>query len=170
MRSAFTQAGFYPFEGPSTTDLSLIPLSIRYKLDRAEIKLHLAQWQQISLDDRQRLLDTRCGSATEVAGYRALLIEIIERYFSAPPTSQPLSDDAPWADRSRWPQVVIDQCGKQSITLRPVQQWQGLSDMDRHALFVLGRSKHAHDEFIAAMRLFFGDEKSDDPGLYRDNA
>lgn len=169
MRSAFTQAGFYPFEGPSTTDLSLIPLSIRYKLDRAEIKLHLSQWQKISLNHRQRLLDTSCGSATEVEVYRALLNEIIEHYFSAPPTSLPLSNDAPWADRSRWPQVVIDQCAKQTISLRPVEQWQALSDMDRHALFVLGRSKHAHEEFIAAMSLFFGDEKRMDPGLRRDN-
>jgi hypothetical protein len=170
MRSAFTQAGFYPFEGPSTTDLSLIPLSIRYKLDRAEIKLHLSQWQQISLNDRHRLLDTSCGSATEVEAYRALLTEIIERYFSVPPTSHPLSDDAPWANRSHWPRVVIDQCGKQSIRLRPIEQWQGLSDMDRHALFILGRSKHAHEEFIAAMRLFFGDEASADPDPGRDNA
>ena len=155
MRSAFTQAGFYPFEGPATIDLSLIPLSIRYKLDRAEIKLHLTQWQKISIDDRQRLLDTPCSNAIEVATYRALLLEIIERYFSEPPTSHPLSDDQPWADRSRWPQVVIEQSENQSIALPPVGNWQALSEMDRHALFVLGRSKHAHQEFIAAMNLFF---------------
>lgn len=170
MRSAFTQAGFYPFEGPSTTDLSLIPLSIRYKLDRSEIKLHLAQWQQISLDDRQRLLDTSCGSATEVAGYRALLTEIIERYFSAPPTSHAPISNAPWADSSRWPQVVIEQCRIQSITLPPVERWQSLSGVDRHALFVLGRSKHAQEEFIAAMCLFFGDEKSVNPDPYGNDA
>jgi hypothetical protein len=157
MRSAFTQAGFYPFEGPATIDLSLIPLSIRYKLDRAEIKLHLTQWQKISLDDRQRLLDTPCGTATEVIAYRALLLELIERYFSAPPTSHPLTSDEPWANSSRWPQVVIEQSEKQSTALPPVEKWQTLSEIDRHALFVLGRSKHAHEEFIAAMALFFKD-------------
>jgi hypothetical protein len=157
MRSAFTQAGFYPFEGPATIDLSLIPLSIRYKLDRAEIKLHLTQWQKISLDDRQRLLDTPCGTATEVIAYRALLLELIERYFSAPPTSHPLTSDEPWANSSRWPQVVIEQSEKQSTALPPVEKWQTLSEIDRHALFVLGRSKHAHEEFIAAMALFFRD-------------
>jgi hypothetical protein len=157
MRSAFTQAGFYPFEGPATIDLSLIPLSIRYKLDRAEIKLHLTQWQKISLDDRQRLLDTPCGTATEVIAYRALLLELIERYFSAPPTSHPLTSDEPWANSSRWPQVVIEQSEKQSTALPPVEKWQTLSEIDRHALFVLGRSKHAHEEFIAAVALFFKD-------------
>ena len=157
MRSAFTQAGFYPFEGPATIDLSLIPLSIRYKLDRAEIKLHLTQWQKISLDDRQRLLDTPCGTATEVIAYRALLLELIERYFSAPPTSHPLTGDEPWANSSRWPQVVIEQSEKQSTALPPVEKWQTLSEIDRHALFVLGRSKHAHEEFIAAVALFFKD-------------
>jgi hypothetical protein len=157
MRSAFTQAGFYPFEGPATIDLSLIPLSIRYKLDRAEIKLHLSQWQKISIDDRQRLLDTPCGTATEVIAYRALLLELIERYFSAPPTSHPLTSDEPWANSSRWPQVVIEQSEKQSTALPPVEKWQTLSEIDRHALFVLGRSKHAHEEFIAAVALFFKD-------------
>ena len=157
MRSAFSQAGFYPFEGPATIDLSLIPLSIRYKLDRAEIKLHLTQWQKISLDDRQRLLDTPCGTATEVIAYRALLLELIERYFSAPPTSHPLTSDEPWANSSRWPQVVIEQSEKQSTALPPVEKWQTLSEIDRHALFVLGRSKHAHQEFIAAVALFFKD-------------
>jgi hypothetical protein len=157
MRSAFTQAGFYPFEGLATIDLSLIPLSIRYKLDRAEIKLHLTQWQKISLDDRQRLLDTPCSTATEVIAYRALLLELIERYFSAPPTSHPLTSDEPWANSSRWPQVVIEQSEKQSTALPPVEKWQTLSEIDRHALFVLGRSKHAHQEFIAAVALFFKD-------------
>lgn len=155
MQSAFTEGGVYPFEGPSTIDLSLIPLSIRYKLDRAEIKLHLTQWQTLSLIDRQRLLHTPCGSVSEVQAYRALLIEIIERCFSAPPTSHPLSEDEPWADRSCWPQVVIALCAHLSIALPPLAQWQALSEMDRHALFVLGRSKHAHEEFIAAMNLFF---------------
>lgn len=155
MRSAFTQAGFYPFEGPETIDLSLIPLSIRYKLDRAEIKLHLSQWQKISIDDRQRLLETPCGTATELTTYRALLLELIERYFSESPTFHPLTSDEPWANSLRWPQVVIEQSEKQSTALPPVEQWQTLSEMDRHALFVLGRSKHAHQEFVAAMNLFF---------------
>ena len=107
--------------------------------------------------DRQRLLDTPCGTATEVIAYRALLLELIERYFSAPPTSHPLTSDEPWANSSRWPQVVIEQSEKQSTVLPPVGRWKALSEIDRHALFVLGRSKHAHEEFIAAMTLFFKD-------------
>lgn len=165
MQSAFTHAGFYPFEGPTTTDLSLIPLSIRYKLDRAEIKLHLTQWQTISHHDRQRLLDTPCMTKAEAHAYRALLTEIIDRYFAAPSTPHPLSPAEPWADLSRWPEVVMVQCEHHSITLPPLTEWQALSDMDRHALFVLGRSKHSHEEFISAMRLFFGDKKSMDPGV-----
>jgi hypothetical protein len=80
---------------------------------------------------------------------------LIERYFSEPPTSHPLPSDEPWADSSRWPQVVIEQSEKQSTALPPVEKWQTLSEIDRHALFVLGRSKHAHEEFIAAVALFF---------------
>ena len=44
MNTADASEGFYPFEGPDATSLALIPLSIRYKLDCAQIKLHLPQW------------------------------------------------------------------------------------------------------------------------------
>jgi len=58
---------------------------------------------------------------------------------------------------SAWPEAVIDQCSNYRITLPAVEHWRSLSEADRHALFVLGRSKHSHAEFVAAMRLFFGE-------------
>lgn len=155
MSSAFAPDGFYPFEGLPTTSLELIPLLVRYKLDCAEVKLHLSQWQSLSVDERALLLDQACRAADEVRTYRERLSEMINRHHAVPPTSQALTGDEPWRDLSRWPEVVVNQCGKQQLPLPSIEQWRALAEADRHALFVLGRSKHSAMEFVAAMKLFF---------------
>ncbi len=155
MSSAFAPDGFYPFEGPSTTGLELIPLSVRYKLDCAEIKLHLPQWQALSLVERAQLTGWHCETAAQILLYRERLQGLLDRRLGVQATPHPLAGDEAWRELSRWPQVVIDQCDAQSVVLPAVVHWAGLSAADRHALFVLGRSRHSQAEFVAAMRLFF---------------
>ena len=155
MPSAFATDGFYSFEGPATTSLELIPLSVRYKLDCAEVKLHLQQWQVLSLDERRLLVRQACTSSDEIHQYRALLADMIDRHHAVGTTPHPLSGDEPWRELSQWPLVVVEQCLKQAVDLPTIEKWKALGEMDRHALFVLGRSNHAHQEFIAAMNLFF---------------
>ncbi len=157
MTSAFASEGFYPFEGPATLSLELIPLSVRHKLDCAQVKLHLPQWQALNVDERAQLVRHACTSPDEVQAYCALLNELIDRHHAVPPTPHPLEGDEPWRDLSRWPAMVADQCGKQQQVLPPLERWKALGEADRHALFVLGRSKHSQPEFVAAMRLFFGE-------------
>jgi hypothetical protein len=156
MTSAFAPDGFYPFEGPATISLELIPLSVRHKLDCAEVKLHLSQWQALGVDERALLVSQPCITDDEVRNYRELLNEMIDRHHAVPPTTHPLESDAPWRALSCWPRVIVDQCNNQSVALPPLDCWQSLSQADRHALFVLGRSRHSQAEFIGAMQLFFG--------------
>lgn len=156
MTSAYTFEGFYPFEGPAATSLELIPLTLRHKLDCAEVKLHLRQWQAFSGDERRLLLGQACTSAAGVQAYRALLLDLIQRHHAVAPTPHSAPGNEPWRDVSRWPQVVMDQCDRQQLRLPSLACWQTLEEADRHALFVLGRSQHSALEFAAAMRLFFG--------------
>ena len=58
-------------------DLDLIPRSVRDKLDRVHIKLHLKEWQQLSLDERARLRDAACDTPVEVEAYRRQLEEMV---------------------------------------------------------------------------------------------
>lgn len=41
-------------------DLALIPRSLRDKLDRVGIKLHLEEWERFTLAERRRLVDQAC--------------------------------------------------------------------------------------------------------------
>jgi len=57
--------------------LELMPRSVRNKLDRVGIKLHLAEWSQLTLDERARLRDRACESRDEVDQYRTELEELV---------------------------------------------------------------------------------------------
>jgi hypothetical protein len=60
-------------------DLDLIPRSVRDKLDRVGIKLHLRDWQKLSLVERENLVRQPCESSEEVDLYRRSLEELIRR-------------------------------------------------------------------------------------------
>lgn len=57
--------------------LWLVPREVRDKLDRIAVKLHLREWQGLSLAARQRLCDQPCTSASDAEALRALLRELL---------------------------------------------------------------------------------------------
>ncbi len=154
MSSSATPPGLYPFESDETLSLAIIPLTVRYKLDVCEVKLHLQQWQKLTLADRQALVAAAFASQADIDACSKLLHALVDRHFGEAATAHPLSGDAPWLDASRWPQDVIDQCERESLALPPVERWSMLDEAQRHALFVLGRSKHSQREFRAALSSF----------------
>ena len=60
-------------------DLEFIPRSVRAKLDRIGVKLHLNDWQSFSFVERRHLCDEACKSPAEVASYGARLADLIRR-------------------------------------------------------------------------------------------
>lgn len=70
-------------------ELDLIPRSVRDKLDRVGIKLHLKEWQQLSLAERRQLCDSACDSPLQIEAYRHQLEEMVHRHTGRLP--QPLT-------------------------------------------------------------------------------
>ena len=66
-------------------DLTLIPRALRDKLDRVGIKLHLSQWQQLTGDERRRLVEQACETPAEIEHYRAELSALIQQRTGRPP-------------------------------------------------------------------------------------
>lgn len=156
MSSTVTPPGFYAFESEDTLSLALIPLSVRYKLDVCEIKLHLQQWQKLPPEDRRALLAAPFAGEADIDACRQLLHHLVDKHFGEAATAHPLTGDEAWLDASRWPQVIIDQCEREALRLPAVEQWGRLDEAHRHALFVLGRSRHSQREFTEALRQFCG--------------
>ncbi len=57
--------------------LELMPRVVRDKLDRVGIKLHLAEWQQLTMAEREQLRDRACLAAADVESYRAELDRMV---------------------------------------------------------------------------------------------
>ncbi len=70
-------------------DLELIPRSVRDKLDRVGIKLHLKDWKTLSLTERRQLRDQPCESQMEAERYRTDLEGLIRQRTGSEPDYQP---------------------------------------------------------------------------------
>jgi len=62
------------------SDLDLIPRTVRDKLDRSGIKLHLKQWQALSFDARRMLVDLPGGSPAEVVAWAIELERLVQSH------------------------------------------------------------------------------------------
>lgn len=65
-------------------NLELIPRAVRDKLDRVRIKLHLKEWQALTLAERRRLRDLPCSSAEELQRYGTEVRELVQRVTGKP--------------------------------------------------------------------------------------
>ena len=61
-------------------DLELMPRSVRDKLDRVGIKLHLREWALLTLDERRGLVAAACASDAEAARYAAQVDALVRHY------------------------------------------------------------------------------------------
>lgn len=59
--------------------LELMPRGVRDKLDRVGIKLHLRDWQELTMSDRERLRDLPCTTTQDVAAYAAEVDRLVRR-------------------------------------------------------------------------------------------
>jgi hypothetical protein len=59
------------------TDLEFIPRAVRDKLDRVAIKLHLAQWQALTLEERRELYEMPCTGPEEISKFGVRLDALV---------------------------------------------------------------------------------------------
>ena len=60
-------------------ELALMPRSVRDKLDRVRIKLHLRDWQQLSVAERAQLRDLPCTTSEQISAYAAKVEQLVWR-------------------------------------------------------------------------------------------
>lgn len=142
----------FAFESDFAGSLRCIPMAVRLKLDLCGIKLTLRQWSRLGAVAREELLTRPCCNAADIAGYRAALAE---RLTGAGETTVPISvDSAIWREAAVVPDVVTSQARAKGALPPQLEQWQGLSELQRFALLKLARPGHENDNFLPAMREF----------------
>jgi hypothetical protein len=139
----------FAFERDFVATLRCIPMAVRFKLDRCAIKLSLRQWSRFTRDDRQGLLLQACGTAEEIATYRATLVALVSLH--ALEAAKPLAEPPPplWENASQAP--APDFAGSRGAPAPSPGQWAALSDLQRFVLIKLTRDNHDNLNFIPAM-------------------
>jgi hypothetical protein len=144
----------FAFEGDFVDSLRCIPMAVRFKLDRSEIKLTLRQWSRFRREDRQELLEAPCRSDAEVAAYRTRLVELVHlrtREVAKVLTEPPL---ALWESAGEVAPVVTAYARTLGVVSPSNESWRQLSELQRFVLVKLTRHSHDNVNFIPAMREF----------------
>lgn len=143
---------FFAFEADFVESLRCIPMQVRLKLDTCGIKLKLAQWHQLTQDDRQQLVDLPCHTPTEIATYRTTLQQMVLDRTGAIATDLPIDPAPPW-QATTIPDSVQTKAAEVATTLTPAQ-WASLTAVQRFALIKLSRSGHENHNFLPALQEF----------------
>lgn len=147
-------AHLFDFEADFVASLRCVPMAVRWKLDRVEIKLTLRQWSRFTRDDRLMLLTTPCGTPREVDAYRQRLVDLVAA--RAGETARPLADPpAPlWEDGANVPHAVSAFARAASIPPPGPEAWARLAPLQRFVLLKLSRDNHDNVNFRPAMAEF----------------
>ena len=100
---------FYPFEPREATELSLIPLRVRYRLDCVGVRLRLGQWLAMMPEEKAELLQLPVATPEDLNAYRAVLRRMAGRQGVALLTDVSGAVNEEWSNVEAWPAVVISQ-------------------------------------------------------------
>jgi hypothetical protein len=144
----------FGFESDFVDRLQCIPMAVRFKLDRAGIKLTLKQWAQFTAADRRALLERPCDGDDAVDAYRVCLNELVA--LRAAQTARPLATpaDVTWDQSDAAPPAVLAFARSQGIAPPSIMQWRALDALERFVLVKLSRDNHDNVNFVPAMREF----------------
>jgi hypothetical protein len=145
----------FQFEAEVYESLSCVPMQARRKLDALGIKVHLAQWQQLSRGERLMICHAPANLDDERDALRIFIDEVTLARTGTPPKE--LGEDARRgaSPPASPPEVLVANARERGVELTQAA-WNSLDDDERYALVKLGavgkvsrNLKAALDEFLA---------------------
>jgi hypothetical protein len=130
-----------------------IPMIVRFKMDLAGIKLKLAEWVRFSVDEKKELALRRCGNPYEIALYNEYLSWLIKKHTGKTATGMEAEQSPAWADINDIPEMLNEKA-KEFDWVISIEQWKGLTDLQRFALLKLCRPGHENKNFPKAVKEF----------------
>lgn len=149
-----TAIEYFAFEEDFVEDnVRCIPMIVRYKLDACLIKLKLAEWSRMTVNERELLAVLPCETTMEIEDYRSFLCDTIQLRTGQDAT--PLSPAAAYTPMrlQHMPASLCEKLEQQRYTVSS-EQWHGLSVLQRFALVKLSTSAHEQKNFPHALREF----------------
>ncbi len=144
---------FFQFEADFVESLRCIPMQVRMKLDTCGIKLKLHQWHLFTQDERQALVAQSCHTSEQVCAYREQLQHLVLAHTGESARDLDVLEHPPWNDAATIPESVSRHAAEQGIHLA-LEDWAGLTPLQRFALIKLSQSRHENSNFEPALREF----------------
>jgi hypothetical protein len=144
---------YFKFEADFVDSLRCIPMQVRCKLDTCGIKLKLPDWNQMTTDERQALVELPCATETEIQSYRDHIQQLIIRRTGIPAKTLPIEPHPAWLDSATVPASLQEKAQEIGVTLTK-QHWTALTPLQRFALIKLSHSGHESKNFKAAIAEF----------------
>lgn len=144
---------FFQFEADFIESLRCIPMQVRLKLDTCGIKLKLAQWNHLTHDDRQQLVDLPCENPLDIQHYRMTLQQMIWQRTHTEVVDLAVDPTPAWLDSQSIPASVQQKAAALQVPMTPTM-WADLSPLQRFALIKLSRSGHENSNFLPALQEF----------------
>jgi hypothetical protein len=144
---------FFAFESDFVDSLRCIPMQARYNLDTCGIKLKLSDWNHMTPDERQALVELPCTTESEIDKYRQDLQNLIVQRTGNVASLLPVEPNPAWMNTNLIPETVQEKAIQFGTTLT-IEQWASLSPLERFALIKLSRSGHENQNFPKALAEF----------------
>ena len=145
----------FDFEVQSSENFTYIPMSVRFNLDRFGLRISLAQWQMLPLEDRKLLARFPVADDAEIEpNFDHALFEMLRTHANVEPEWF-TPDDAPaWRNTEAVPESVERQAKMAGLAAPSAARWAELDPFKRYVLAKLSRKQEITHDFIPAMREF----------------
>lgn len=143
----------FQFEDDFVQSLRCIPMQVRLKLDTCGVKLKLAHWHELSLEERSALVEMPCDTEMEANAYRVYLQELVVRYTGEPAKELEIDPHPPWRNQEQVPSAVQSKAQSLEMVIT-TDQWAHLTPVQRFALLKLSRPSHENRNFLPAAKEF----------------
>ena len=134
-------------------NIRCIPMIVRFKMDKAGIKLKLSEWVKFKVEERIELALLACSNVEEACLYNNYLASLIRKYTGNEPTTLEINKSPGWANLDKVPEPLQEQ-GKKLKRVITNSQWRSLTNLQRFALLKLLEQGHENKNFPRAMKEF----------------
>jgi hypothetical protein len=144
---------YFEFEDDFVEEgIRCIPMIVRFKLDKAGIKLKLAEWAKFSDHEKSELASLACESEAQIANYHNKVAFLVKRLAGKDATLLSIVKQPEWKSSTVPPEL-----NRKAIELGVrigTEQWNRLTTLQRFALIKLCRPGHENRNFPIALKEF----------------
>jgi hypothetical protein len=145
----------FDFEVESSENLTYIPMSVRFNLDRFGLRISLAQWQLLPYEDRVLLARFPVDDDTTIEpNFDHALFEMLRTHANVEPEWFTPDEEPAWQNAAEVPEGVVHQSGLASLAAPTPERWAQLDPFKRYVLTKLARKPESNHDFVPAMKEF----------------